>query len=448
VFSERALDTGFSRTGVEVLASHTYADLVDFETRQSPRGELFADPGARAVWAAIQALDPADQHDILAELRSLLAVAHVEGSCEQTRIARAVTALREAAQILGHSPSIAQYEGIRKVKPELGWPPEGSLRRWFGRVSWNECLKRAHLDAHPDGDVVVRSLGPKLAPEEITDALKACSEDVCADRPPAINEYLAWARRPEVKARPGRRPLSQEPFERVFGSYRNAVVASGLTAEREAVHDPVTGRIRSASYFISDEESASAIREVRERIGHTPRSTEYVRERDAVITDSLEAGRPRTLPSLNVIFRRFHSWDEALTAAGLEPLGGRRTSKGRLNLPHGPLYPDEEILETLRQAYAEIGPPFTTTRFIAWRKRRLAEAPSGEALWLPRRIPSWEVVHSRFGSWAVAVGRALDLLARASDRSALDRQTGRPADRQTGRPADRQKSRTDTRLGS
>ena len=386
---------------------------MDTETRQPPRGELFADPGARAVWAAIQALDPADQHDVLTELQALLAVAHIEGSVEKTKLTRAVAALREAAQILGHSPSISEYEGIRKAKPELGWPPDGSLRRWFGRVSWNECLKRAHLDAHPDGDIVVRSLGPKLSPDEITEALKVCSEEICADRPPAFNEYLAWARRQDVKVRPGRRPLSQGPFERVFGSYRNAVAASGLIAEHEAVQDPVTGRVRSASYFISDEEIKSAILEVEETIGHTPRSTEYVRERDAVIRDSLKTGKPRTLPSLNAIFRRFRSWDGALTAAGLEPLGGRTTSKGRLNLPHGPLYSDEDILETLRRAYAEIEPPFTTSRFIAWRRKQLAESPSGEALWLPRRVPSWEVVHQRFGSWAEAVRRALDLLARA-----------------------------------
>jgi hypothetical protein len=418
MFQERLANPGFAGTGLAGFKSRFYAGFMGSERPQPPRGELFRDPGARAVWAAIQALDPADQHDVLSELQALLSVAEVKGSTEKTRITRAISALREAASILEHSPSISEYERIRKTRPELGFPPEGSIRRWFGRASWNECLRRAHLSCHPDGDFVVRSLGPKFSPEEIIDALRICANEVSEGAPPPINRYLTWARRPEVKARPGRRPLSQGPFERVFGSYREAVSASGLLKGHEAISDPITGRVRHPSYFISDEEIARAIREVEQALGHIPRSTEYVRERDHVIRISYEAGRPRTLPSLNVILRRFSTWDYSLQAAGLEPLGGRRTSKGRLNLPHGPLYTDEEILETIRQAYEELGPPFTSQRFIDWRKRKLEEAPYDEEPWLPRRIPSWEVAHARFGTWPEAVRRALDLPARVNTESA------------------------------
>jgi len=47
---------------------------------------------------------------------------------------------------------------------------------------------------------------------------------------PTLHQYLAWARRPEVKARPGRRPASQAPFVRAFGGFIEALQASGVVS--------------------------------------------------------------------------------------------------------------------------------------------------------------------------------------------------------------------------
>src|SRR4051794_28101021 len=97
-----------------------------------PRGERFSDPGARVAWNAITALPIEQQHLVLQELQGRLASNSVPNSPQETRIARAVGALREAAGILGGSPSIKKFEALRGQHPEYGWPPAGTIRTWFG----------------------------------------------------------------------------------------------------------------------------------------------------------------------------------------------------------------------------------------------------------------------------------------------------------------------------
>jgi hypothetical protein len=374
------------------------------------RGERFVDPAARAVWAAISALDRADQHDILEELQLRLAVMDLAATPreenEQIRVARAIASLREAAKALGCSPSLERYESLRKLHREYGWAPAGSIRRWLGGASWNDCLRRAHLDAHPDGDIIVAPLGPRFSPEEILDAIKECSKDL-GGRSMTLAEYCAWAKRPDVKARLGRRPLSQGPVDRAFGGFPKARAAAFGSKATQAIRSEKTGFVRSANYIVSNDDITRAIREVGDRLGHTPRSTEYERERERVISESLEAGNPRMLPCAGVIYRRFHSWDEALVAAGFERLGGRKTTKGRSQLRNGPLYSDEELLSTLRKAYEKIGPPFTIRRFLAWRKREVERLEQAEP-WKTVHVPGHEVMQARFGSWAETKRRALD----------------------------------------
>lgn len=77
-----------------------------------PRGERFADPSARVVWAAITALPVASQHQILASLRERLGSTFAPGS-QADRVAHAVRALREAAEILGRSPSVEEGSAQR-----------------------------------------------------------------------------------------------------------------------------------------------------------------------------------------------------------------------------------------------------------------------------------------------------------------------------------------------
>ena len=65
----------------------------------APAGELFVDPGARAVWAAIIHMEEAIQHQLLAALRDRLSVPEARVNPDQARVARAVAALREAAEL-------------------------------------------------------------------------------------------------------------------------------------------------------------------------------------------------------------------------------------------------------------------------------------------------------------------------------------------------------------
>jgi hypothetical protein len=100
-----------------------------------------------AVWAAFMELDLALQHDLLRELQELLAVPEGSRSISGTRIARAIAALREAADELGHSPSVKDFRRLRFEHPERRWPPESSIRVWLGSGRWNGSLSRAGLEA-------------------------------------------------------------------------------------------------------------------------------------------------------------------------------------------------------------------------------------------------------------------------------------------------------------
>ena len=94
---------------------------------------------------------------MLAELQERLGAPVLASS--DVRVRRAIAALREAAEILGRSPSVGDYRRLQAERRELDWPPDGSLRKWLGG-SWNDCLARAHLEAVADGDALVAQMGP------------------------------------------------------------------------------------------------------------------------------------------------------------------------------------------------------------------------------------------------------------------------------------------------
>src|SRR4051794_18505660 len=139
-----------------------------------PRRELFTQPSARAVWAAICALDISLQWDVLRELQTRLAAPDL---LPDARVARCVLALKEAADVLGHSPAEGEYEELRTTDHrQAGWPSAHAVRRGLAGT-WNECLRRAALDAVADGDVIVIELGATFTREEAIEALKECRRD-------------------------------------------------------------------------------------------------------------------------------------------------------------------------------------------------------------------------------------------------------------------------------
>ncbi|HWQ22568.1 MAG TPA: hypothetical protein VNK94_00515 [Gaiellaceae bacterium] len=367
------------------------------------RGEIFTSPAAKAVWAAILTLPDAEQHDVLSELRARLAC--VEGvDSHETRVRFAIACLRDAAGILGRSPSVADYRELRALHPERRWPADGSLRTWLGG-SWNDCLRAARLDAVADGDVLVAQLGPAFTEEEVREALLQCAEDL--GDIPTLAQYYGWARRPDVQRRPGRRPQSQPPFDRLFGGYYQALIAAGLVGGNHGAKAKRTTLQRLASYRVTEERIQEALRQVASRLGRSPRVSEYTAFREEIMREALERGSPVALPGHSTIQKRYPVWDKALVAAGLEPLGGRSTTSVRrtTRAQRRPRFTDEVLLAVLREAYAAIGDPFTVEAFNRWRK---AERERARAERRFRRIPGYDAYYTRFGTWDQAVRRALE----------------------------------------
>lgn len=305
--------------------------------QERPRGLRFNDPTADIVWAAIQTLDEAAKHEVLDHLRNHLVIPDARRTDREAQVAKAIAALREAAEILSERGdkselSTHRYEVLRRELDRKGdWPPESSIRRIVAGT-WNDALRRAQLDPVSDGDAIRVQLGGRLSREECASAVRECSQET-GTRLPTYSYYIAWSRRPDVRRRPGRRPQSQSPFTRNFHRWADVLVAAGLAEEGE-VTGPVLrapdASVRStAGIRWADEQLVDALRTIAGRLGHSANTSEYPRERERLIAEQEDSGEPvRPFPSLPTILNRYRSWDVALTAAGLEPTNGRRDADG------------------------------------------------------------------------------------------------------------------------
>lgn len=379
-----------------------------------PRGELFADPAAGVIWAGFLTLSESLKHQLLAALQEHLAIAGDRSTPEGVRVARAVGALHEARDLLNRSQPRSRltqdaYEALRGEHPEHGWPPESSLRRWLGGAdgsSWNTALRRAGLECAPESEVLVARLGGAFTRDEAVSAVRMFIEDF--DYAPGMREYIRWAKQPGIKRRPGRRPLSQVAFDRLFQGGWDEVI-------REAVNvapgdpSPVVyngGSARPAGATWSREVRREALCACAKQTGRSPRCSEYMSWRDRMNRDRAEQKLPPLpLPSYSSYHTHYGSWDEALVAAGLEPLGGSATRSN----PAGPRVSkrrvsDEELLDLLRRAYADKGSPFTTLAYTAWvDERKAADRAAGRR----PRYSSYATIITRFGRWSAACELAL-----------------------------------------
>lgn len=357
------------------------------------RRRRFQDGRSELVWAAIETLPPGVQQELLRELATVHALSARNPRTESDKVRAAVCALHEVAEILGHSPSVKEYRAIRVRLPELGLPPDGTTRRWLAG-SWNECLARALLDTVTDGDFAARLIGvnDRFDDEEIFVALRECSNEL--GYPPAMTEYLRWARRPDVRERPGRRPCSYKPFER-FGGLGPALVAAGVISEN-GVRYAVNGRVLPSCYRYDDQDIIDALLVVAQRLGRSPRPAEYQRERQRIYDELLSGGEIRTLPTVDVVRKRYGFWNAALTTAGLAPL--EHVGEPHLGLRR-PSYSEIDKLEWIRRAWSELGEPFTVTAYKRWRLKVIAE--TGAA------VPCRANIERTFGGWKNAWERAL-----------------------------------------
>jgi hypothetical protein len=233
-----------------------------------------------------------------------------------------------------------------------------------GRGRWRFRSREAAINQRFDDD-------------EIFTALVACRDDL--GHVPRVDEYVAWANRPDVRARPGRRPRSDGPFAR-FGGFRGALLRAGLLRDASVNQLPDGSEVVRRNAY-SSQELLDAIKLVASTLGHLPRREEYRRERDR-----LRAKRDGiSLPTVHPIEYLFGSWDAALAAAVRDPAAGGRTDRGNRE-PAG-----DEQLDWMRRAWVEIGDPFTITAYEAWRRTKI----EAEGI----AIPSYMTITRRFGSW-------------------------------------------------
>lgn len=379
-----------------------------------PRAERFENAACGPVWAAFLALPEGDKHLMLRALREHLAVTEERTGPTAVRQARLVAALRECAEILGHSPSVKEYRTLQRGREGL-WPPDGTIRRWVGGL-WNDALQVARLDAVPDADVLIIEHGPQFTAEEAVAALRHCAQEL--KQVPVLSSYLSWARREDVRRRPGRRPKTVAVFQRLFGSHPGALVAAGLEGAPGRLGPLREGvAIRSVrGYRWTDEQLAEALRETAEIVGGSPTVQVYIHVRTKRIDEAHRQGRSLALPSYSAFHSRFRCWDAALAAADLPTRGGR----GVASVPRRPgppgtgrRYSDEDIFAAIRVCWMEIGEPFSSPRYTEWRAgQQEADTAAGRRV---RRIPSYHVIWGRFGSWEAGVAAALDLPAEDDD---------------------------------
>lgn len=370
--------------------------------RHPERLQIFCDPAAEVVWAGLMTLDLALQHQVLRELASMIAVSLAANpKTPQKKIEAAVGALHEAFELLGHSPSVRDYSDLRGRFPDLDLPPESSIRAWIG-AGWNDCLRRALLPTVSDGDFAYEAIEQSFTLDELIELALACAADLQKPTRPSMQDLYAWVRRPDVAERFPRRPMTDHAFKR-YGGWLEVLEKAREVARERGLDSPLL-KTTPRVYTYTKSEMKAALTEVsarlQERIGdRSPRYSEYQGERLVVQEESIAAGCPRALPNPYLISQTFGSWDEALIAAGLTPLGGSATKSNfrpRNSGESQSAFTREEKAAVLCRGWAEIGRPFVRERFVAWQEGKIAEAA---ALGSSERMPSVWVIEREFGGW-------------------------------------------------
>jgi len=368
-----------------------------------PRMSAFADPLGDVVWAAVTALAPAEQQELYERLRDHLGEELLSEGRASGRVHRAIDGLRRASELLGHSPSINQYRRLRKSHPDEPLPPDGSIRSSLGG-GWNDCLRIARLDSVADGDAMESNLGTRMTAADCITALRACAEDLGVV--PSASMYRGWAGRPDVRRRPGRRSVTVTPIVRHFGNFSSGLAAAGLIKDGTSAMTLANGVVRMGDGRMSDSQIGAALSEVRDRLGHVPRSNEYSRVREQIIAESAAAGSPRTIACAPTLIYRYGSWNGALAKFGMEPFRSKFDAKpfsAREYNTRLTVFSQAEMLAAIREAAqsSDEGSRIGLRSYVLWRKAEIERSlrEGGTA----RRLPAPETIRAHLGSWANAL---------------------------------------------
>jgi hypothetical protein len=308
----------------------------------------------------------------------------------------AIRCIAEVSAVAGEWHSMGEYEAVRKMNPSWDLRSARQLLRWLGVSSWNEARAEAGLAAIPEPDTLAREVAQEFAADELLAALR----DYHADNGelPTMTQYMGWARRTEVRRRPGRRPFSTNPFVRMFGSFGEALQAAGLVSDDV---DPTLAAMvaRTTRISVPDTEIVGDILAVSERLGCVPLSTDYFKERKKMQDEGREDGRRVVMASLPFIRRRFGSWGGALKAAGLDPTEARqrRTKSGSVRVRR-PYWSREQCLAAVRQSVAELGLPGSARSYDGWRLHQIRSNPMRAY-----ELPAVSTILRFFSPWREAV---------------------------------------------
>jgi hypothetical protein len=351
-----------------------------------------------AALAFLMRLPPAVQHAIYEHFHEAQAVPHNEQFMHR-RASRVTRALHEARHLLGRAPTVREYEDLRRAHPQCEWPTARSVPRWLGVRGWNNALALAGIEAVVEGDYI-ECPGPQAyRPDELISALQECAVDL--GQVPGRNDYFAWRRRPDVEQRPGRRPRSYNPFDRVLGSFREARIAAGLV-DADAAAAPavqaVHALIRLPKWGIGEDEVLEHIRLVVERVGGPMTASRYERERRAIFAETSAKGHPVALASIATVYRHFRFWSKALEAAMVTVAPQRRPST--LKPPRVYKFTDDQMLRVVSEAHDAMGGAFTCEAYKRWRDAVATATPQRRAM-----LPHATTVRKHFGSWMIAVDR-------------------------------------------
>src|SRR5690348_12527482 len=87
----------------------------------------FNHPEAEVIWSAVMTLDEPAKHEVYEHLADHLVIGRGRTRRHDERREAAIAALREAAEILGHSPSVRDFRGLLEDHPEYGWPNDSAI---------------------------------------------------------------------------------------------------------------------------------------------------------------------------------------------------------------------------------------------------------------------------------------------------------------------------------
>lgn len=376
------------------------------------------DPLASGLFALLRNDCHADRLLVWQELANTLdAALNDDGqlALAAARLCCADLQLQDPTRVFAVEPlSEREYEQWLMADPgrKRSWPSVSSVRRWLGG-SWLRVLK--HLGQMPAPSTRARQLSALLggfAHEELAAQLKLCRQELSGD-PQHPLDYVSQREHREWALRRFRDPdlplprlcLQPKPFRDAFGSWPEAVAASG-GLKTEAGRRRAASIKQSGAGYTADA-CIDATRYVGDRAGGAAMSW---KDYDRAVRAFKKAAEPPVdlpaiLPAAQTIVSRLGSWPQALHLAGFinETERDRRLARVTVTLSDG------ELLDALARALRTIGADAPKSRYR--RYRELMRAKQGPRVGLP----SLASVYQRLGSWPEAKAVVIEAFPDVAD---------------------------------